>query len=172
MKKKTSVVAGVTAAAAAAVTLAMPAQADAGSAQGPNPYKPHAVCGSGYKIVNHFDIRTADVYLMRNRQKNTNCVVTLKKKDLGRPTPVTASLHRAVDGRPATGAGLGSIERGSFKYYAGPVYVQATGALRLGNARRLESCVFWAGSTSRDVDPGTWMHCNSARGDDDAARRS
>ncbi|MEU4547446.1 hypothetical protein [Nonomuraea dietziae] len=166
--KKTSVVVGVIAAAAAAVTLAVPAHA--GSTQGRNPYKPHAVCGSGYKIINHVDIRTADVYLMRNRQKNTNCVVTLKKKDVGAPTPVTASLHRAVDGRPATGAGMGGIERGSFKYYAGPVYVQATGVLRRGDASRVESCVFWAGSTSRDVNRGEWMHCNSSPSDDSAPR--
>ncbi|MDP4505903.1 hypothetical protein [Nonomuraea turcica] len=160
MKKKTSVVTGAIVAAAAAVTLATPAQAGAGSAQGPNPYKPHAVCGSGYTFVKRVDIRAADVYLMWNRQKNTNCVVTLKKKDVGTPTPVTASLHRAVDGRPATRPGLGSIQRGSFKYYAGPVYVRATGALRLGNASHLETCVFWAGSTSHDVDPGAWIHCN------------
>ncbi|WP_327587286.1 hypothetical protein OHA25_09970 [Nonomuraea sp. NBC_00507] len=131
VKKKTSVVTGAIVAAAAAVTLATPAQAGAGSAQGPNPYKPHAVCASGYTFVKRVDIRTADVYLIWNRQKNTNCVVTLKKKDVGTPTPVTASL-----------------------------YVRATGALRLGNASHLETCVFWAGSTSHDVDPGAWIHCN------------
>ncbi|MGP3919265.1 hypothetical protein [Nonomuraea sp. 10N515B] len=160
MKKKTSVVTGAIVAAARGCDARHAGSGRRRSRQGPNPYKPHAVCGSGYTFVKRVDIRTADVYLMWNRQKNTNCVVTLKKKDVGTPTPVTVSLHRAVDGRPATGPGLGSIQRGSFKYYAGPVYVRATGALRLGNASHLETCVFWAGSTSHDVDPGAWIHCN------------
>ncbi len=158
MRRATSIVAGVIATAAAAA-LAIPAQADAGSTQGRNPYQPHAVCGSGYKTVNHVRLRTADVYLMRDRRKNTNCVVTLKRQDLGRPTPVTASLHRAAHGRPVLDQG--GIEQGSFRYYAGPIYVRATGPMQVGGERRLESCVFWSGNTSRDVNPAKWMHCNS-----------
>lgn len=119
----------------AVLTLATAAMA-AGSVVGSSPAEavatPAAACGSNYHEIDHHDLGSvATVHLLYNG--TTDCVVTLKKVDLGTPTSVYAIV--AVAGDPYVS------QEGQYKYYAGPVKVNAP-----------HKCIVWGGA----ADPG-WI---------------
>ncbi|WP_017570909.1 hypothetical protein [Nocardiopsis halotolerans] len=108
--------------AAGAVT-ASPASAAAAAYNG--------ACGSGYVVVNsapfRFDLGT--LYLTYNSSNGYNCVVTVRSADTaGFPMTMNAGLRRSGD------EGSHKSDTGQYSYYAGPVYVYASG-----------SCVDWRG---------------------------
>ncbi|MGW1061588.1 hypothetical protein [Micromonospora rubida] len=92
-----------------------------------NPYSASGLCGAGYYVL---DVNPADgdyyIYVLYNRSTGKNCVVTLKQNHLGVKTP--------VDARVKVQGGSWVVDRGSFSYYAGPVYVNAA-----------DKCIQWGG---------------------------
>ncbi|BEL10452.1 hypothetical protein Q0Z83_086430 [Actinoplanes sichuanensis] len=104
----TALVAGVTA------IVAHPAPASAADV---NPYSASALCGSGYGIVDYFkDDGRAYIYLLYNSGNGKNCVVSLKQKNLGTKTHVSAVLETRDDVK---------VDPGNYAYYAGPIYLSA-----------------------------------------------
>ncbi len=95
-------------------------------------YTPEGVCGSGYRVIDQRTLTRSVVYLLWKPSTQQNCVVTLKTREIGGKTPVTA--HVQADGAPRL------VDSGNFSYYAGPVRQKAPG------------CVSWGGSD--DVGPG------------------
>ncbi|NYH51764.1 MULTISPECIES: spore-associated protein A [Nocardiopsis] len=89
----------------------------------------NGACGSGYSVVNsapvRFDLGT--VYLTYNSSNGYNCVVTVRT-DPGFDMPMSAGLRRSGDPDSY------KSDTGEYGYYAGPVYVYASG-----------SCVDWRG---------------------------
>ena len=90
---------------------ATPAAADT------NPYTPKEVCGSAYDVIAKREIHgggmhLADTYLMYNA--GYNCVVTIKRAYVGRPSWTEAWLWRGNYSNLAE-------DEGNFEYYAGPV---------------------------------------------------
>lgn len=84
-----------------------------------NPYSASALCGSGYGVVDYFkDDGRAYIYLLYNSSSGKNCVVSMKQKQLGSKTHVSAVLqtHETV-----------KVDSGNYSYYAGPVYLSARG---------------------------------------------
>jgi hypothetical protein len=107
-------------------TLAGPAQA------APNPYTPQGVCGAGFGVIDHHELRSGalqlgTVYLLYNAASGRNCAVTMKEKGVGSKTPTMVFLQRQ--------GGATKTDRGRFAYYAGP---------RRVNGR--QTCVRWGGS--------------------------
>ncbi|MCK9870665.1 spore-associated protein A [Nocardiopsis dassonvillei] len=91
----------------------------------------NGACGSGYSVVNSAPIRfdLGTVFLTYNSSNGYNCVVTVRSADSdGFAMPMSAGLRRAGDG------GSFVSDTGEYSYYAGPVYVYASG-----------SCVDWRG---------------------------
>ncbi|MFI7698595.1 protein kinase [Nonomuraea sp. NPDC049480] len=107
----------------------------------PNPYKPTAVCGAGYKVVASralgFD---ATVYLLYNAGARKNCVVTMSRFVYPRRVQMNATLQ--VKG------GSSGQNPGNFTAYAGPV--------RLAAAKK---CVIWGGSWAEKSWKSGWSHC-------------
>jgi hypothetical protein len=134
--------------AAAALAVAAPSVSAAG-----NPYTPTGVCGAGYRVIDHHDLRgpkgglLATTYLLWNGGAKKNCAVTIKRRAVGVPTFVEVSLYKKGGNYNAEG----SLD---YKYYAGPLYVKAPG-----------QCVFWGGRMSDAKGRGdSWItpyaeHC-------------
>lgn len=86
-----------------------------------NPYD-YTVCGSGYRLVSDgvIDVRTpggtryAQMYVTWNSSSKLNCVVVIKRRYVGTRTEMIATVQ--------ADRSEGSVDRGNFKYYAGPVY--------------------------------------------------
>jgi serine/threonine-protein kinase len=91
-----------------------------------NPYT-YRVCGSGYDLVSGgvVDVRTSggtlygQLYVTWNGAARMNCAVLLKRAFVGTASEMVVTIQ-------ATGS-EGSVDRGSFAYYAGPVYDIAPG---------------------------------------------
>ncbi len=116
---KTSMVgriaAGAAALAAGATTIV--AGPTAALAADVNPYSASALCGSGYSVVDYFkDDGRAYIYLLYNSGNGKNCVVSLKQKQLGSKTHVSAVLQTKATVK---------VDSGNYGYYAGPVYLYA-----------------------------------------------
>ena len=136
--------------AATAVAAAVPAAT--ASAAG-NPYTPTGVCGAGYHVIDHHDLRgpkgglLGTTYLLWNGAAKKNCAVTIKRRAIGVPTFVEASLAKK-DGWYKADNSL------DYRYYAGPVYVKAP-----------RTCVIWGGRMSDAKGNGdSWIspkfgHC-------------
>ncbi|MFC4145847.1 protein kinase [Micromonospora mangrovi] len=119
--------------------------ATASAPEKPNPYPATQVCGSGYRVIDSAaltvgGVRQGRVYLLWNGGTGTNCVVTLKERNVGRATAVSAYLE--VRGKTRDTAS------GSFDYYAGPVRAAAAGA-----------CVRWGGATGGASYASAFEHC-------------
>ncbi|WP_214320502.1 hypothetical protein [Nonomuraea sediminis] len=123
MRKSVTTVA-VAASLAVGGFIASPAQAIAAR------YTPEGVCGSGYGRVTHDGSRPVQyrgatygrVYLLYNRAKQSNCVVTLKTRYTGSKTTTGAAL--IVQPKPIKDTKQDPIKRidaGNYQYYAGPV---------------------------------------------------
>jgi serine/threonine-protein kinase len=111
----------------------------------PNPYTAGQVCGTGFQVVDSArltagGVRQGRVYLLWNAATGRNCVVTLKDRDVGRDTRVSAFLE--VRGKAR------STDSGSFAYYAGPVRAAAAGA-----------CVRWGGAAGGVGYASPFEHC-------------
>jgi hypothetical protein len=128
----------VAGAAACAMYVATPAQAAT------NPYDPATVCGAGYTVRDHHDLRTslgsleATIYLAYNG--SSNCVVTLNRTGLIEPWSMSATLQ--VQGKSQLS------NSGEFSYYAGPVRASAAG-----------QCVKWGGKFDIKSWTSDWSHC-------------
>ncbi len=106
------------------------------------PYRAEQVCGSGFRVIDRAKIGTAGTaYLLWKAATNENCVVTLKARDIGAPTPVTAYLEPDAAKR--------RTDSGSFRYYAGPIRAHAP------------SCVRWGGSIGDANYNSPREHCGS-----------
>ena len=103
--------------------------ASAPSAEAVSVYEGAAVCGAGYSFVAHqaLELGVAWIQLTRNSATGEYCVSVYRTDSkLGVVAyPMQAYLL-------ARGASAAKVNAGSFKYYAGPVYVKAT-------------CVVWGG---------------------------
>ncbi|GAB2964937.1 M23 family metallopeptidase [Nonomuraea fastidiosa] len=107
-----------------------------------NPYKPEQVCGSGFKVIDSAKLGTdGTVYLLYNSSNANNCVVTLKAKNIGKATAVSAYLE--VQGKSR------KTDSGNFSYYAGPVKAAAP-----------STCVKWGGKAGSSTYDSPWEHCS------------
>jgi hypothetical protein len=88
----------------------------------PNKYTPKAACnagkGGGFYVQRSVAASGGTAYLLYNG--TYNCAVTMKTKNVGKPSPVSVWIQKQGGSRVADG--------GSFAWYAGPVYVAAKGA--------------------------------------------
>ncbi|NIH79480.1 hypothetical protein [Amycolatopsis viridis] len=93
---------------------------------------PAEACGNNYHEIDHHDLGSiATVHLLYNG--TTNCVVTTKKVDRGKPTQVLAWLNSiSPDG---VGKTVGDIS--DYAYYAGPVRMTAA-----------HTCISWGGGAN------------------------
>ena len=119
---------------AAAATAAVSAATIAGPAQAAsNPYTPAGVCGAGFGVVDHHELRAGGVqlgtvYLLYKASTGRNCVVTMKQRGVGKKSPVAAFLKKQGS------AGNGKLDYGRYAYYGGPKKVTAK-----------HTCVRWGG---------------------------
>jgi hypothetical protein len=88
-------------------------------------------CGSGYSVIGSKDVGDGNAFITYNSSTGYNCVVTVSD------TPGTAMYldARLRIHRTDTVWKSGEMDAGTFKYYAGPVYVYAKG-----------SCIDYGGS--------------------------
>jgi hypothetical protein len=110
-----------------------------------NPYTPAQVCnagpGSGYAVQRSVSFSGGRVYQLYSAGTKKNCAVTMKTANVGKGTSVWVRLVEQ------TGGEVGS-DSGTFKYYAGPVYVSAPGV-----------CVRVSGGASGASASSGWANC-------------
>ncbi|QFY06316.1 protein kinase [Nonomuraea phyllanthi] len=107
-----------------------------------NPYSPTQVCGAGFSVQRSSAFAGGVTYQLWNNGTQQNCVVTMKTKDVGKSTPVSATLY-VQGGSPGSAS-----DSGNFEYYAGPVKLKAPG-----------KCVKYSGSTSHGSTSVDWANC-------------
>lgn len=124
-----------------------------------NPYSPQGVCGPGYGVVDHHDLKgpkggvLATAYLLWSDRTGKNCSVTLKRREIGTPSWVETSIARPATKGKDNGSGY-KAQDGFFKYYAGPLYVAAR-----------HRCVIFGGRVRMNAGQGdSWItpqpvHC-------------
>ncbi|RVX47338.1 protein kinase-like protein [Nonomuraea polychroma] len=105
-----------------------------------NPYTPQQVCGAGFSIQRSSVFTGGTTYQLWNNSTGQNCVVTMKSADVGKKTPVSATLD--VQG------GGSATDSGNFEYYAGPVKLPAKG-----------KCVKFSGSVGSQRTSVGWANC-------------
>lgn len=105
-----------------------------------NPYTPQQVCGAGFYVQRSASFNGGTVHQLYNSSTGANCVVTMKSTDIGKATPVWATLT-------VTGGGS-KTERGDYKYYAGPVILPAKG-----------KCVSFSGGVPADSASAPPANC-------------
>ncbi|TNY37318.1 serine/threonine protein kinase [Thermomonospora catenispora] len=110
----------------------------------PNPYTPQAVCnagghGGGFYVQRSSGFPGGTVYQLYNGS-GYNCAVTIKTRDVGEATRVWVRLEAQN--------GSSHSDSGSFRYYAGPVYVSAKGV-----------CVRYFGGTDAGSAGAPWGNC-------------
>ncbi|MFI7031196.1 protein kinase [Microbispora rosea] len=105
-----------------------------------NPYSPVQVCGAGFSVQRSSALAGGTTYQLYNPGTGENCVVTIKTADVGKATPVSATLE--VQG------GGSRTDSGNYEYYAGPVKLQAKG-----------KCVKYSGSVGSSGASAGWANC-------------
>jgi hypothetical protein len=98
-----------------------------------NPYTPTGLCGSGYSVVDSEPLNSlatggvlATVYVL-HKSGGWECVVTLKSSaTAGGTNWIKASVENDYTWKKYTNSG-------NFKYYAGPVKVETSGAYECAN---------------------------------------
>ncbi|GAA3130493.1 hypothetical protein GCM10010466_21440 [Planomonospora alba] len=122
--------AAVTVLVAAAVTMVPMQTASAVT----NPYKPEAVCGSGFKKVPGSTRPMKSGYpggvvgylhLLYNAETGQHCAVAMKATSLGTATTVQVALE--VDSDGSGGRGYNQAMQGKYKYYGGPIRLKSDG---------------------------------------------
>jgi len=115
------------------------------ASQAPNPYTPTQVCnsgsGGGYKVQRSSSFKGGRIYQLYSATTKKNCAVTMKTADVGKGTNVWVRLEEQRGGEVAT-------DRGTFKYYAGQVYVHAPGV-----------CVRYSGGAAGASTSIGWANC-------------
>jgi hypothetical protein len=81
------------------------------------------------------------VYQLYSASTKRNCAVTMKTTNIGKGTSVWVRLQEQTGGEVAS-------DSGTFKYYAGPVYVHAPGV-----------CVRYSGGASGASTSAGWGNC-------------
>ncbi|MEU6425878.1 serine/threonine protein kinase [Microbispora sp. NPDC046973] len=105
-----------------------------------NPYSPTQVCGPGFSVQRSSSMAGGTTYQLYNSSTGENCVVTIKTADVGKATPVSATLE-VQDSWSKT-------DSGNYEYYAGPVKLQAKG-----------KCVRYSGSVGSAGASAGWGNC-------------
>ncbi|WP_327092244.1 M23 family metallopeptidase [Nonomuraea sp. NBC_01738] len=105
-----------------------------------NPYTPEKACGSGYARIDSAPLSGGTAYLLYNAGNGNNCVVTMKTTNIGTATSVSAFLEPRGESRRSNA--------GSFKYYAGPVILNAA-----------RQCVKWGGAVGSSSYASPFEHC-------------
>ncbi|WCB96026.1 Spore-associated protein A [Baekduia alba] len=84
------------------------------------------MCGGAFHVIDHHDLRgpkgglLGTTYLLWDGGSKRNCAVTIKRRAVGVPTFVEASLAAQKPG------GLYKADNSlDYQYYAGPVYAKA-----------------------------------------------
>ncbi|WP_329098046.1 hypothetical protein OG979_20705 [Actinomadura citrea] len=110
-----------------------------------NPYTPAQVCnataGGNYKVQRSSSFTGGRIYQLYSATTKKNCAVTMKTADIGKGTNVWVRLQSQTGGKVAS-------DNGTFKYYAGPVFVQAPG-----------DCVRYSGGASGASASAGWANC-------------
>ncbi|MEV7803880.1 serine/threonine-protein kinase [Microbispora sp. NPDC088329] len=105
-----------------------------------NPYNAAQICGSGFYVQRSSAMAGGTAYQLYNASTGENCAVTVKTADVGKATPVSATLE--VQG------GGSRTDSGNYEYYAGPVKLQAKG-----------KCVRFSGSVGSGGASAGWANC-------------
>ncbi|MBO2456319.1 hypothetical protein [Actinomadura violacea] len=109
------------------------------------PYTPQQVCnasgGGSYTIQRSVSFSGGRVYLLYSAATKNNCAVTMKTTNIGKGTSAWVRLQSQTGGK--TGS-----DSGTFKYYAGPVFVHAPGI-----------CVRFSGGASGASASAGWANC-------------
>ena len=102
----------------------------------------NGACGSGYSVVNWQNMQygLGTVYLTYSSATGKNCVVTIQTEQKY-ANEMVAKIRR-------TGSSTWVVDKGDYRYYAGPVYVSAAG-----------SCVDWYGSYLGGYAGGDATNC-------------
>ncbi|SFQ41065.1 hypothetical protein K8Z49_27465 [Actinomadura madurae] len=111
-----------------------------------NPYTPQQVCNSGgsggdYVVQRSSSFSGGRVYQLYSPSTKKNCAVTMKTANVGKGTSVWVRLEKQT-------GGADGYDSGTFKYYAGPVYVNASGI-----------CVRYSGGASGASASAGWGNC-------------
>lgn len=110
-----------------------------------NPYTPAQVCnataGGNYQVQRSASFSGGRIYQLYSASTKKNCAVTMKTRDIGKATNVWVRLQSQKGGKVAS-------DSGSFKYYAGPVFVLAPG-----------DCVRYSGGASGASASAGWGNC-------------
>ncbi|MEV0591881.1 serine/threonine protein kinase [Nonomuraea cavernae] len=105
-----------------------------------NPYTPVQVCGNGFAVQRSTQFAGGVTYQLYNGGTGQNCVVTLKNANIGKASPVSATLEVQNGPRQA--------DSGNYEFYAGPVKLQAKG-----------KCVRYSGTAGSFSTNSTWGNC-------------
>ncbi|MFB4319810.1 hypothetical protein [Actinomadura sp. 21ATH] len=111
-----------------------------------NPYTAAQVCnsgggGGGFVVQRSLKFSGGTVYQLYSAASKKNCAVTMKSTNVGRSTSVWVRLQEQKGGEVG-------YDSGSFKYYAGPVYVHAPGI-----------CVRFSGGGGGASTSSGWGNC-------------
>ncbi|ROO89704.1 serine/threonine protein kinase [Actinocorallia herbida] len=122
------------------------ATSSAPAAPAANPYTAAQVCdsagqGSGYAVQRSAAFNGGTVYQLYSQATEKNCAVTLKTASVGAKSAVWVTLTRQSDGKAVT-------DKGSYGYYAGPVFLSAPG-----------TCVKIAGGAPGGKTGTAWANC-------------
>ncbi|MGP4027381.1 hypothetical protein [Actinomadura sp. 3N407] len=111
-----------------------------------NPYTPAQVCnvgsGGNYQVQRSSSFSGGRTYQLYSATTRKNCAVTMKTANIGTGTNVWVRLEEQTGGEVASA-------RGTYKYYAGPVYVHAPGV-----------CVRYSGGGSGASASVGWANCS------------
>jgi hypothetical protein len=127
----------------AALTVVLAVSAAPADAATRNPYTAVGICGGGFHVIKRAPMREygrllAGSVLTWNPSTKRYCAVTLKRREIGKPSWTEVWLRR--DGSP-TNPKDNHTDQGSFSYYAGPVYMK----------KQTKRCMGWGGSTNQLV---------------------
>lgn len=102
----------------------------------------NGVCGSGYSVIDHWDLgAVGTIFLTYSDSTGKNCVVTVRSNP-GMKLPMAAAVSLYSS---STWTGHDS---GNYTTYAGPVYVSAAG-----------KCISWGGAISEEEYYSYGSHC-------------
>lgn len=103
-----------------------------------------SICGSGYSPDASYGLRGGTIYVSYNGY--TDCAVNIKSVDVGSSTYTWVYIGLDSQGGGYGGNNNDGMDNGSYKYYAGPVYVDAPG-----------TCIEVAGGTTL-ADDDIWEY--------------
>ncbi|MGC9542640.1 spore-associated protein A [Streptomyces sp. UG1] len=105
----------------------------------------NGACGSGYSVIGSKDVGEGNTFITYSRATGKNCVVTVSDTP-GTPMVLDARLRIH---RTDTVWKDSETDYGTFKYYAGPVYVKA-----------VDTCVDYGGAAASNYVRVSYnVHC-------------